>query len=142
MARSIGAEKGNAATSNSRVGANSNAALEVVVAYMKNGRKNGKRPRINDVDDVDLELMRYMLASYSSTQISRKTGMPLSTVQRRTRNLFVRGYTIQVVHLNFKKFGLRRGLLQFKCKSADLKEAAEKISTIKGVESVGAYRLA
>jgi DNA-binding Lrp family transcriptional regulator len=80
-----------------------------------------------------------MLAGYSNVEIAKKIQRPVSTVQRRTRQLYAEGYTVPVVHLNFSKFGLRRGLLQFKCKSANLKEAVEKISAIKGVESAGAY---
>jgi DNA-binding Lrp family transcriptional regulator len=64
---------------------------------------------------------------------------PLSTIQRRSSRLLEKGFVKPAMHLNYKKFGLRRGLLQFTCKGTNLREAAEKIGKIKGVEAVGGY---
>jgi DNA-binding Lrp family transcriptional regulator len=91
------------------------------------------------IDETDMEIINYMLAGYSSTEIAEKTRRPLSTIQRRTRNLLDKGYVVDVMHLNFKKFGLRRGLLHFKCKTSDMQEAVDKIAALRSVESVSGY---
>jgi DNA-binding Lrp family transcriptional regulator len=116
------------------------AAFEVVVNRMKTlPRKEGTSMREYGIDKTDLEIIRLLLSGYSNTEIGIKIGKPLSTVQRRTRKLIEKGYVHQSTRLDFTKFGLRRGLLYFKCKSANLEEAVEKIYKIRGVASVAAY---
>ncbi|HEX6068065.1 MAG TPA: Lrp/AsnC family transcriptional regulator [Nitrososphaera sp.] len=86
-----------------------------------------------------MEIINYMLAGLSSTEIAQKMKRPLTTVQRRSKRLIDKGYVVGVIHINFKKFGLRRGLLHFKCKTTEMQEAVEKIAAIKGVESASGY---
>jgi len=141
MTRYARMERGNIANSNTRTSASTNAAFEVVLNHIKNGhtsnaKKNGSS---RNIDEIDMQLLPLMLAGYSTNEIGQKTEKPLSTIQRRVKRLITAGYVVPVLHLNFRKFGLRRGLLQFKCTSANLKEAVRKISAIRGVESVGAY---
>jgi DNA-binding Lrp family transcriptional regulator len=139
MARFVKPEKSNIVPNN-RASA-SNAALAVVVEHIKKTSKNGKRKTqsMYDIDEFDMAIINHMLAGYSSTEIAKKTGKPLSTIQRRTRNMLVKGYVIPIMHLNFKKFGLRRGLLHFKVKTADVQEMVQRLSAIKGVESASGY---
>jgi DNA-binding Lrp family transcriptional regulator len=139
MAHRVRSEKGNISTSNSRISASSNAAFDVVIQHVANLKKAGKNGSSPEIDDTDMDIINYMLAGYSSTEIARKTKRPLSTIQRRSRHLLDKGFVISVMHLNFKKFGLRRGLLHFKCKTTDIQEAVEKIASIKGVESANGY---
>jgi DNA-binding Lrp family transcriptional regulator len=80
-----------------------------------------------------------MLAGYAGADIARKTGMPLTTIQRRSRRLLQERFVVPVAHLNYRKFGLRRGLLYLKCKNTNLEDAVVRISRIKGIESAGAY---
>ena len=139
MTRYTRREKGNIATSNSRISASSSAALDVVKQHIANLKKMGGNGSSPKVDETDIEIINYMLAGYSSVEIAQKTSKPLSTVQRRSRHVMDKGYIVPVMHLNFKKFGLRRGVLHFKCKTTDLQEAVEKLAAIKGVESVSGY---
>ena len=141
MARYAKPERGNTANSNTRVSASGSAAFEVVLDHVNGNGAQGKLKKKGSpgVDAIDMQVIPLMLAGYSTIEISTKLRIPLSTIQRRTKNLISSGYVVPVVHLNFKKFGLRRGLLQFKCKSANLKEAVQKVSAIRGVESVGGY---
>lgn len=139
MTRYAKSEKGNIATSNSRISSSSSAALDVVIQHVAKMRKAGDKDFKPKVDDFDMEIVNYMLAGYSTAEIAQKINKPLSTIQRRSRHLIDRGFVIPVMHLNFKKFGLRRGVLHFKCKTANLKEAVQKIAAIKGVESASGY---
>lgn len=142
MARYSKPEKGDISISNGRVSASTSTALEVVIQHVSRTKiaPSQKKDRASyEIDDMDLKIISNLLAGYSNAEIARKVGKPLSTVQRRTRHLIDRGYVIPAMHLNFKKFGLRRGLLHFKCKSANLQEVVQKISRIKGVESISGY---
>ena len=91
------------------------------------------------IDSIDLSIIQYMLQGNSNTEIAKLLDKPLSTIQRRTRKLIEAGFVRTSFRLDFKKFGLRKGMLYFKCKSANLKEAVSQIARIRGVESVGAY---
>lgn len=141
MARSVKAERGNGASSNLRVSASSNTAFEVVLKHLtkKEGLPKKEVGPSSELDELALKIISLLLAGYSSSEISQKLNSPLSTIQRRVKVLTNAGYVVPVIHLNFRKFGLRRGLVQFKCKGANIKEAVQKISAIKGVESVGGY---
>jgi DNA-binding Lrp family transcriptional regulator len=120
-----------------------NAALKVVKRHLeavKNSRNGNQSVHaLYGIDETDLSIIENTLAGYSYSDISRKIGRPLSTIQRRGRKLVENGIFIPRSHINFRKFGLRRGILQFKCKSANLEEAVKKIATITGVESAAAY---
>jgi DNA-binding Lrp family transcriptional regulator len=132
---------------NSKLGMGGNAAFDVLASHIRarnnytNNQANSKRGtnKYDSFDESDLEIIRYMLAGYTGADIARKTGMPLTTIQRRSKRLLQEGFVIPVTHLNYKKFGLRRGMLFLKCKNADLEEAVKYISKIKGIESAGAY---
>jgi DNA-binding Lrp family transcriptional regulator len=139
MTRYARPEKGNISTSNSRVSSSSSAALDVVIQHVSKMRKTGDKDFKPKVDDFDMVLVNYMLAGYSTAEIAQKIDKLLSTTQRRSKHLIDRGFVIPVMHLNFKKFGLRRGVLHFRCKTANLKEAVQKIAAIKGVESASGY---
>jgi hypothetical protein len=148
--RSAGSEEqrdGNVQNTNSRTSSGGNAAFDVVIQHHQASQKKGKQGAETDgnstafrqLDEMDIQIMQYMLSGYSGTDISRNMNKPLSTIQRRSSRLLEKGFMTPVMHLNFKKFGLKRGLLQFTCKGTNLKDATEKIAKIKGVESVGGY---
>ena len=143
MARYSRPEKGNLLSSNTRISSSRNAAFDVVLHHVRssnNGKTNGKRSiKAYDIDETDLQIIGQMLAGYSFAEIARKTGIPLSTVQRRSQRILQEGFVVPVTHLNFKKFGLRRGMLLFRCKNASLHKAVDLISRVRGVESASAY---
>jgi len=120
-----------------------NAAIKVVLRHVGDMNKNGKRGQSSSslygVDDIDMGVIQYMVEGYSNADIADKMDKPLSTIQRRSRRLVDRGIIVPYAYLNYSKFGLRRGLLQFKCKSANLQQAVEKIAAIDGIERASAY---
>jgi DNA-binding Lrp family transcriptional regulator len=139
MVRHVRPENGNIAISNSRISTSSNAALDVVIQHVAKMRKTDDKGFKPKIDDMDMAVINYMLAGYSAGEIAQKMSKPLSTIQRRIKRLTDRGFVVSVVHINFKKFGLRRGVLHFKCKTTDLHEAVQQIASIKGVESASGY---
>lgn len=139
MTRYAKPEKGNISTSNSRISSSSNAALDVVVRHVATMKKSGDKGIQTKIDELDMTIVNYMLTGYSTLEIAQKVNKPLSTIQRRIKHLTGKGYVIPVMHLNFKKFGLRRGVLHFKCKTTDMHEAVQKIAAISGVESASGY---
>ena len=62
--------------------------------------------------------------------------IPLSTIQRRVRNLIYSRSIIVKSNINYEKFGFKTGLLYIYLVDGEINETAEKISEIEGIESV------
>jgi hypothetical protein len=61
--------------------------------------------------------------------------MPLSTVQRRTRNIMLSGIVNIKIEPNFKRLGIKKGMLHVYLRNGNIKETASKISKIGGILS-------
>ena len=62
--------------------------------------------------------------------------IPLSTIQRRVRNLIYSQSIIVKSNINYEKFEFKTGLLYIYLGGGDINESAEKISEIEGIESI------
>jgi DNA-binding Lrp family transcriptional regulator len=80
-----------------------------------------------------------MVAGYSNSAISNKVKKPLSTVQRRTRQLLESGLIKHAYEINYKKLGYKVGLLHIYLEDGNSQEMADKIHSIKGVLSVSIH---
>lgn len=117
-----------------------NPAFDVIVNNLDkiNGKRKSRMTSYG-IDELDVQLIGLILSGITSEDISKQLKTPLSTIQRRKKKILDKGLVHVSYRIDFKKFGLRKGLLYFKCKSANLQEAVEKISRIGGVESASAY---
>ena len=71
--------------------------------------------------------------------ISEELRTPLSTVQRRTRILLRAGYIKQIFQPNYKKLGLKKGLLHVYIKTGNIKGVAEDLLSSDGIMSAGVH---
>ena len=95
---------------------------------------NVKEPRARGkLDKIDYKIISLLIPGFENKQISRELGIPLSTVQRRTRNIIRNGLVEVRVQPNFRKIGVKKGLLHVYIKSGEIKESAEEISKLDGV---------
>jgi len=63
------------------------------------------------LDNTDLKIVSLMVTGNENKQMSSKLKIPLSTIQLRVRNILLSG-TVQVkVFPNFKRLGIKKGLL-------------------------------
>ena len=62
--------------------------------------------------------------------------IPLSTIQRRVRNLISNNAIIIKSEINYEKFGFKMGLLQVYLEDGSIDEVTHKINEIEGIESV------
>jgi DNA-binding Lrp family transcriptional regulator len=67
--------------------------------------------------------------------ISEKLKTPLSTILRRMRILQRSGYIRQIVRLNYKKLGLKKGLLHVYLRSGNIKKVAKDLLFNDGIMS-------
>ena len=80
-----------------------------------------------------------MVAGYSNRAIANKVKKPLSTVQRKTRQLVESGLIKRTYELNYRKLGYKTGLLHLYLDDGNAQELAEKIHFIDDVLSVSLH---
>jgi DNA-binding Lrp family transcriptional regulator len=57
------------------------------------------------LDDSDLRIIKLLVTGHNNQQIANETKIPLSTVQRKTRIMFEKGYVISRNQINYKRLG-------------------------------------
>src|SRR5918911_4610661 len=88
------------------------------------------------IDDLDQKLLELLRKGYENKKIAIEVKTPLSTIQRRIRNIFQNQYVSRKNELNHKKLGLRKGYLQISLKGDKSYEVAQKLAGIRGVIGV------
>ena len=88
-----------------------------------------------NLDARDMQILELLLAGHDNKEIAGKLKIPMSTVQRRTRQLFEDGIVKNKVELNYKKLGFRSGLLHVYLKNGNINGIAAQVSAIRGIQS-------
>ena len=95
-----------------------------------------KEPRAHGIlDKIDYKIISLLIPGFENKQISKELGIPLSTVQRRTRNIIRNGLVEVRIQPNFRRIGVKKGLLHVYIKTGEIKESAGEISKLDGVLS-------
>ena len=91
------------------------------------------------LDKQDYRIINRMIQNADNKDISENLRIPLSTIQRRTRILIREGYIRQVFQPNYKKLGLKKGLLHVYVRTGNIKEMAEELLSSDGIMSAGIH---
>jgi Lrp/AsnC family transcriptional regulator, regulator for asnA, asnC and gidA len=97
----------------------------------------GTTPSI--LDDSDLGIIKLLVAGHNNQQIANETKIPLSTVQRKTRIMFEKGYVISRNEINHKRLGYKRGLIHIYLEHGDLKQTATRVTKMDSVQTVSLH---
>ncbi len=89
-----------------------------------------------DIDATDQRLIELLLKGYTNKNIALHERMPLSTIQRRIRRIYEKGYVIKRNELNYKKLGLRKVYVLISLRGDMSAEVAQNLSNIEGVNFV------
>lgn len=89
-----------------------------------------------NVDKIDSEIIGLLLNGKNNKEISTKIRIPLSTVQRRVRNLIAKNLVTFNSQINYPKFGFKVGMLYIYLEDRDFERIANKIMELDGVTSV------
>jgi DNA-binding Lrp family transcriptional regulator len=87
------------------------------------------------IDDLDQKLLELLRRGYENKKIAIEVKTPLSTIQRRIRNIFQNQYVSRKNELNYKKLGLRKGYLQISLRGKSY-EVAQKLAATNGIIAV------
>ena len=87
-------------------------------------------------DQSDIKIINLMVLNKNNKEISQELEIPLSTVQRRVRNLISAGYIISDIQVNYEKLGFKSGLLHIYLKNGNLEEMVKKVNNLDQITSV------
>jgi DNA-binding Lrp family transcriptional regulator len=91
------------------------------------------------VDEKDLGIISYLISGYSNQQISSDLQIPLSTVQRRTRLIIQSGLLQHNFKPDYRRLGLKKGMIHVYLRDGDMKSTAGKVSGMEGITSVSIH---
>ena len=89
-----------------------------------------------NIDEIDIKIIDLLILNKNNKEISQALKVPLSTIQRRVRNLISAGYVTLRVQINYQKFGFKSGLLHIYLRNSDIEETAKKIQFLQNITSV------
>lgn len=99
-------------------------------------KRNNKNSFDSILDSVGRNILQLLLQNYNNKEISANLKIPLSTTQRRVRNLIENEFISSRSELNYKKFGCKQGLLHIYLNDGNLDEILDKLSNLIGIVSI------
>lgn len=94
------------------------------------------RGPVVSIDRIDNEIIGLLLNGKNNKEISTKIRIPLSTVQRRVRNLIARDLVTFNSEINYHKFGFKVGMLHIYLEDGNFERIADRLKELDGITSV------
>jgi Lrp/AsnC family transcriptional regulator, regulator for asnA, asnC and gidA len=91
------------------------------------------------IDDIDIKIIELLTFGHSNKQVSDKLGVPLSTVQRRTRKLGEKELIVTRTEPNYEKLGFKRGLIHVYLSKGEIDSVGLKLSRMRGIISASVH---
>ena len=98
-----------------------------------NGANNNKHP--TSLDSTDFKIIALLVTGNDNKQISTSLRIPLSTIQRRTRNILSSGIVHMRIEPDLRRLGIKKGLLHVYLTNGDIKEVVTTMSKMDGILS-------
>lgn len=95
--------------------------------------------RFPKIDQKDMRMVGLMIAGYDNKKISAELQIPLSTVQRRTRQILEKGLVQHSFKPSYKQLGLKKGMIHVYMTDGDMRSTAENVSKLNGITSVAIH---
>jgi Lrp/AsnC family transcriptional regulator, regulator for asnA, asnC and gidA len=77
-----------------------------------------------------------MVLGLANKELAANLKTPLSTIQRRTRNLIKNGTILTRSEVNYEKMGIKSGMIHIYLRDGNLDQLAHKISTFNTISSI------
>jgi Lrp/AsnC family transcriptional regulator, regulator for asnA, asnC and gidA len=91
------------------------------------------------LDDSDLRIIKLLVAGHNNQQIANETKIPLSTIQRKTRKMFEKGYVISRNEIDYKRLGYKRGVIHIYLEQGNLNQIATRVTKMDSVQTVSLH---
>jgi hypothetical protein len=106
---------------------------------IQNMNKNKKENESLKVDEKDIKIISSLLSGDDNQQISLEFTIPLSTIQRRSRIILKSGLLKHYFRPDYRRLGLKKGMIHVYLRDGDMKPTVEKISGMEGITSVSIH---
>ena len=87
------------------------------------------------MDSIDFRIIALLCSGRDNKQIAAQLKIPVSTIQRRTRNIISSGIVDVKILPNFKRLGLKTGALHVELYNGDIRKKVGDISRMGGMFS-------
>jgi Lrp/AsnC family transcriptional regulator, regulator for asnA, asnC and gidA len=77
-----------------------------------------------------------MVLGLANKELAANLKTPLSTIQRRTRNLIKNGTILTRSEVNYEKMGIKSGMIHIYLRDGNVDQLAHKISTFNTISSI------
>lgn len=95
------------------------------------------KPNLSEgIDETDVRVLDLLIQNHGNKHISTALKIPLSTIQRRVRNLIEKGFIVSKNQINFTKLGFKSGTVHIYLDDGNFDAILDKVSTLKGVISL------
>ncbi len=79
-----------------------------------------------NIDAIDINIINLIVLYKTNKEISKELKIPLSTIQRRVRNLIAARYVVSNIEVNYQMFGFKTGLLHVYLRNGNIEETTKK----------------
>jgi DNA-binding Lrp family transcriptional regulator len=110
-----------------------------VMYSSRNISKKGDQSHEISLDDLDFRIISLLVTGSDNKHISDELKVPLSTIQRRTRNILLSGIVTMRIEPNFRRLGIKKGLLHVYLSTGDIKECTLKVAKMEGMLSASVH---
>jgi DNA-binding Lrp family transcriptional regulator len=104
----------------------------------RKSNKNNEGYEIS-LDAVDFKIISMLIIGSDNKEISKELNIPLSTIQRRTRNIMLSGIVTMRIEPNFKRLGIKKGLLHVYLSNGDIKDSIMQVANMDGILSASVH---
>jgi len=91
------------------------------------------------LDKIDHNIISLLLIDYDNKHISNELKIPLSTIQRRVRNILSSGIVTVKVQPNFKMLGIKKGLIHVYLQNGNIKDINSQVAKMQGFLSTSIH---
>ena len=91
------------------------------------------------LDDLDFRIISLLITGHENKNISDVLKVPLSTIQRRVRNIMMSGIVTMKILPNFKRLGIKKGLIHIYLRNGDIKESTSRVAKMNGFLSASVH---
>ena len=91
------------------------------------------------LDDLDFRIISLLITGHENKNISDLLKVPLSTIQRRVRNIMLSGIVTMKILPNFKRLGIKKGLIHIYLRNGDIKDSTSRVAKMNGFLSASVH---
>ena len=99
----------------------------------------GALQRSKNVSELDFQIISLLVTGLENKDISNILNTPLSTIQRRVRNIIQNKLVEVCMQPNYRNLGIKRGLLHVHLANGEVKELANQLIKLDGMLSAAVH---